>query len=393
MKDTNVLFKGEKLNHAAIYDIDANVHRLVSKIELLAYINPLNIAQERKNFFKEKFNYQPDFKYRKVKFKPYKLHRLFFSQRLERVEDELIQSLYKDIIYTYSGLVQCIETIKEPGNKFYFNSLRFFGTPTERMVDNAKFILHHQVPVSEKALFEKTLSTEDAIEYFKNFRNQYGFDFSIKTSSAMSAAAMVSNNEQCLYLKKNQKFSRHELELLGHHEIGVHLVTTFNALEQPLKVFSNGFPNNVETQEGLAVMSEYLSGNLTMTRLHELAYRVIAVDSLTKGYSFADTFDLIHNQYKLKKEKAFNITLRVHRGGGFTKDALYLSGLKKIYDLYKAGNSLDHLMMGKCSLEYAPVVNELLNQGLAIPSKYKSLSLQLEPVIDPTIDFILKNLK
>ncbi|GAK89136.1 hypothetical protein JCM19297_3660 [Nonlabens ulvanivorans] len=158
-------------------------------------------------------------------------------------------------------------------------------------------------------------------------------------------------------------------------------------------MFSNGFPNNVETQEGLAVMSEYLSGNLTMTRLHELAYRVIAVDSLTKGYSFADTFDLIHNQYKLHKEKAFNITLRVHRGGGFTKDALYLSGLKKIYDLYKGGNSLDHLMMGKCSLEYAPVVNELLNQGLAIPSKYKSLSLQLEPDIDPTIDFILKNLK
>lgn len=51
------------------------------------------------------------------------------------------------------------------------------------------------------------------------------------------------------------------------------------------------------------------------------------------------------------------------------------------------------MMGGKCSLEYAPVVNELLNQGLAIPSKYKSLSLQLDPVIDPTIDFILKNLK
>ncbi|GAK89135.1 hypothetical protein JCM19297_3659 [Nonlabens ulvanivorans] len=114
--------------------------------------------------------------------------------------------MYKDIIYTYSGLVQCIETIKEPGNKFYFNSLRFFGTPTEKMVDNAKFILHHQVPVSEKALFEKTLSTEDAIEYYKNFRDQYGFDFSIKTSTAMSAAAMVSNNEQSYISRKIKNF-------------------------------------------------------------------------------------------------------------------------------------------------------------------------------------------
>lgn len=393
MKDINVSHSLVDPSHAAIHDIDANVHRLVRNIELLAYINPLNIAQERKNFFKEKYNYEPEFKYRKVKFKPYKLHRLFFSQRLERIEQESVQSLYKDIIYTYSGLVQCIETIKEPSNKFYFNSLRFFGTPTERMVDNAKFILHHQVPEKEKELFKKNISIDDAIEYFKDFRNQYGFNFKIKLSSAMSAAAMVSNNEQTLYLKKNQKFSQHELQLLGHHEIGVHLVTTFNALEQPLKVFSNGFPNNVETQEGLAVMSEYLSGNLTVTRLHELAYRVIAVDSLNKGYSFVDTFDLIHNQYKLNKEKAFNITLRVHRGGGFTKDALYLSGLKKIYDLYASGTTFDDLMMGKCSLEYQSVVKDLMDQGLATPSKYESLSLQLEPAIDPTLDFILKNLK
>lgn len=393
MKDINVSHSIVNPSHGAIHDIDANVHRLVRNIELLAYINPLNIAQERKNFFKEKYNYEPEFKYRKVKFKPYKLHRLFFSQRLERIEQESVQSLYKDIIYTYSGLVQCIETIKEPSNKFYFNSLRFFGTPTERMVDNAKFILHHQVPEKEKELFKKNISIDDAIDFFKDFRNQYGFDFKIKLSSAMSAAAMVSNNEQTLYLKKNQKFSQHELQLLGHHEIGVHLVTTFNALEQPLKVFSNGFPNNVETQEGLAVMSEYLSGNLTVTRLHELAYRVIAVDSLNKGYSFADTFDLIHNQYKLNKEKAFNITLRVHRGGGFTKDALYLSGLKKIYDLYASGTTFDDLMMGKCSLEYQSVVKDLMDQGLVTPSKYESLSLQLEPAIDPTLDFILKNLK
>ncbi|MGJ8685052.1 MAG: flavohemoglobin expression-modulating QEGLA motif protein [Nonlabens sp.] len=393
MKDINVLHNSLNPSHAAIHDIDANVHRLVRNIELLAYINPLNIAQERKLFFKEKFNYEPVFNYRKVKFKPYKLHRLFFSQRLERIEDESIQSLYKDVIYTYSGLVQCIETIKEPSNKFYFNSLRFFGTPTEKMVENAKFILHHQVPDSEKELFKKSLTTQDAIDYFTNFKSQYGFDFSIKLSTAMSAAAMVSNNEQTLYLKKNHKFSQHELELLAHHEVGVHLVTTFNAIEQPLKVFSNGFPNNVETQEGLAVMSEYLSGNLTITRLRELAYRVIAVDSLNKGYSFADTFDLIHGQYKLNKEKAFNITLRVHRGGGFTKDALYLSGLKKVYDLYSNGTSFDPIMMGKCSIEYTPIVQELLAQGLATSSKYTSHSLKLESEVNPTVDFILKNLK
>lgn len=380
------------MDHQSIIDIDANLHRIVRNIELLSYINPINIAQERKNFFKHKFHYEPEFKYRKVKFKPYKLHRLFFSQRLERIDDKLIKSLYKDVIYTYSGLVQCIETISEKSDTFYYNSLRFFGTPTEKMVENARFILHHPVPDHELHLDEKVLTTDDAIAFFQEFRTQYDFDFTIKTSSAMSAAAMVSNNEKTLILKRNHKFSHHELNVLAHHEIGVHLVTTFNALAQPLKVFSNGFPNNVETQEGLAVMAEYLSGNLTVTRLRELAYRVIAVDSLIRGNSFAGTFDIIHNQYKLSREKAFRITLRVHRGGGFTKDALYLSGLKKVYRRYQKGASLDLMMMGKCSLKYEKTIAHLMDQGLAVSSPYRSSSFHKNLNSNPTVDFILQNL-
>lgn len=380
------------MDHQAILDIDANLHRLVRSIELLSYINPTNIAQERKNFFKHKYNYEPDFKYRKVKFKPYKLHRLFFSQRLERIDDEVIKSLYQDVIYTYSGLVQCIETIGEPNDKFYYNSLRFFGTPTEKMVENARFILHYAVPESENHLNHKELTTDDAIDFFQEFRKQYDFNFSIKTSNAMSAAAMVSNNEKTLILKRNHKFSLHELNVLAHHEIGVHLVTTFNALAQPLKVFSNGFPNNVETQEGLAVMSEYLSGNLTITRLRELAYRVIAVDSLIKGNSFSGTFDIIHNQYKLDRKKAFGITLRVHRGGGFTKDALYLSGLKKVYQMYQNNESLDLMMMGKCSISYQSTIQHLIDQGIAVTSPFKSTSFNANHNANPTVDFILQNL-
>ena len=140
---------------------------------------------------------------------------------------------------------------------------------------------------------------------------------------------MVSNSSKTLIIKKNAKFSKNQLLTLAHHEIGVHLVTTYNGLKQPLKVFSNGMPKNVEAQEGLAVLSEYMGGALTLKRLKELAYRVMASDSLIKGYGFADTFDLIHNKYKLNREEAFSITLRAHRGGGFTKDRLYLSGLRK----------------------------------------------------------------
>jgi uncharacterized protein (TIGR02421 family) len=196
-----------------------------------------------------------------------------------------------------------------------------------------------------------------------------------------------------LVLNANHTYSDNEISVLTNHEIGVHMVTTMNGCRNPLKIFSHGFPNNEETQEGLAVFSEYMSNNLTVKRLKELAFRVIAVDSLAKGYTFSKTFRLLHNQYDLNREDAYYITVRTHRGGGFTKDYLYLSGLKKIYDWYKNGKDLSLLLTGKTSLEYYDVIQSLIAKGLALPSKYMTDSYAVNNNTNKNVDFILKNLK
>ncbi|MBR9913721.1 MAG: DUF1704 domain-containing protein [Algicola sp.] len=374
-----------------LFDIDSNLNRLVRKIELLNYINPLNIEREKKQFFSSKFNYEPVFKYPKIKFNGYKLHRLFFSQRLERIEDDTIRQLYQDVIYEYSGLIECIETINQ-GRKFYFNSLKSFGTPTEKDIDNAKFILRFDDSDFDEEMLP-IYSASDAVAYFEEYSKRYDFNYNIKLSTNLSAAAMVLNNTQTLVLRKNHKFSKNQLKVLTNHEIGVHMVTTFNGLSQPLKIFSNGFPNNVETQEGLAVYSEYMSGCLTMKRLKELAYRVIAVDSLNKGYSFSDTFDLLYSQYKLNRDVAFAITLRVHRGGGFTKDHQYLSGINRVYKYAKEGHDLSPLLTGKVTLDYVDTIELLTTKGLAIPSKYVTDAYLTNDNSNKNLDFILKSLK
>ena len=374
----------------AIFDIDSNLNRLVKNIELLNYINPLNIAVEKKKFFSAKYNYEPQFKYPKIKFNGYKLHRLFFSQRLERIEDDDIRQLYEDIIYEYSGLIECIETIGKE-KKFYYNSLKSFGTPTERDIENAKFILRFD-DVDEADL-EPIHNVLYAKDYFENYSKRYDFEYNLKISNNISAAAMVLNNTQTLVLRKNHKYSNNQLKVLANHEIGVHLVTTFNGLSQPLKVFSNGFPNNVETQEGLAVYSEYMSGSLTMYRLRELAFRVIAVDSLSKGYSFSDTFNLLNGQYKLERHKAFSITQRVHRGGGFTKDFLYLTGLRNVYQYAKQNKDLGKLLMGKVCMSYTPTIDKLADLGLAISPKYYTDAYESNSNTNSKLDFILDGLK
>lgn len=375
-----------------LFKIDNRIDELVKKIELLSYVNPINIEEEKKKFFASKYLTDPNFKYPKRDFDKFKLHREFFTLPIEDIQDKRLRALYEEIIYSYSGLIQCIETIGE-GKKFYFNSLHSFGTPTEQDVENAKFILHFEDEDNNLEIFRSKYTPKEAEAIFRKYAKQYDFSFNIKYSKTMGAIAMVLNNIQTLVINENHTFSENEMGVLTNHEIGVHMVTTMNGLLHKLKIFSHGFPNNVETQEGLAVFSEYMSGNLTIKRLKELAYRVIAVDSLAKGYSFSKTFRLLHNTYDLDRETAFYITMRAHRGGGFTKDYLYLSGLKKVYNYYKSKKDLGLLLTGKVSLEFVDYIEYMTKNNYAVLPKHHTDAYLKNRNTNKTIDFILDSLK
>lgn len=385
MNDINVASK-------VLFEIDTNINDIVKKIELLSYVNPINIEEEKEKFFKSKYLTDPKFTYPEMDFDRFQLHRQLISQPVEHIENESVRELYEDIIYAYSGLIQCIQTIGTK-RKFYYNSLRSFGTPTEQDVKNAKFILHFEEEDPSEAQFQPKYSPEETEALFRKYSEQYDFSYHIKFSKDMSAIAMVLNNIKTLVISQKHTFSDNEVAVLTNHEIGVHMVTTMNGLLHPLKIFSNGFPNYEETQEGLAVFSEYMSNNLTVKRLKELAYRVIAVDSLAKGYSFSTTFRKFVNTYDLDRETAFNISVRAHRGGGFTKDYLYLSGLKKVYDYYKSGKDMKPLLRGKIALDYLENIETLAKNGCAVDSKHITDSYLQNNNTNKTVDFILENLK
>ncbi len=374
-----------------ILDIDRKLDFLVKKIELLNYINPTNIEDEKEKFFQSKYTINPGFIYPTLDFDAFDLQRQLFSLEIETIEDPIIKNLYEDIIYEYSGLIECIATIGK-GKKFYYNSLRSFGTPTEKDVENAKFILHFNDEVDVEKTTPK-FDVHQAESFFREYSKQYGFTYAIKHSDKLSAIAMVLSNDKTLVLNKLHTFSQNDISILTTHEIGVHMLTTMNSENNILKIFSHGFPNNVETQEGLAVFSEYMSNSITLERLKVLAYRVIAVNSLEKGYDFKQTFKLLKNNYNLSYETAFKITLRVHRGGGFTKDYLYLTGLKKVYSFYKKGNSLKPLLTGKTTLEYAKEITYLIANDYAKPITYFNKSYLTNNCDKETINFILDKLK
>jgi hypothetical protein len=61
---------------------------------------------------------------------------------------------------------------------------------------------------------------------------------------------------------------------------------------------------------------------------------------------------------------AFNLTLRLYRGGGLAKDAIYLRGLFEVLDHLGKGGSLDPFWMGKISASHFSIMQELNARGL-----------------------------
>jgi uncharacterized protein (TIGR02421 family) len=112
-------------------------------------------------------------------------------------------------------------------------------------------------------------------------------------------------------------------------------------------------------QEGLAVLAEYLVGGMSRPRLRLLAARVMAVEQIHRGADFIETFRTLHDDYDFSQQEAFTITMRVYRGGGYTKDAVYLRGLLFVMQQMDAGRELEDLLLGKISQEQLPLVDEL----------------------------------
>lgn len=367
--------------------LDKRLFNLTKRFEILNHINPVNLEREKKKFIKSGYKENPEFKYRQLLINPYKFKRELYSLPVEDITDISIQKLYKDVIKAYTDKVDMLSSI---GTKlFLYNSLRYFGQPSEKDIANADFIL--SCPDNE--IDEENLTAEDVKDYFTKEVDDYGFKCKIEISTNIAAKVMVLNYQRLVRLKKGAMFSENSITALTHHEIGVHMVTTINATHQPLNIFRLGLPVNTLTQEGLAVLSEYLSGSLTIKRLKELALRVKATDMMVKGYEFKEIFLYLLEEQNLNSEAAFILTARIFRSGGFTKDHLYLKGFIQMYQFFKEGKALDNLLIGKMSHDYIDVINEMVERRLIFGPKYKTKSFNNVVESDTILNYILSGLK
>jgi uncharacterized protein (TIGR02421 family) len=343
----------------AIVEVDSRLYRLARGVETLQYINPTNIPQEKKRFIAQKGNYRPQFTYRQLNIDPYQFREKLYRLPVDDIRDVGIQQMYRQVVNNFADKIDMLVSIGSP--QFIYNSLRYYGEPNEKDLANARFLLYAS-PLAEENETQD-IRPDEMVAYFKDIARQWGLDCKVETSSRLVAAAMVNNARSTLLIRRDARVTRTELQALAHHELGVHMVTTLNGRRQPLRVFSLGLPGNTVTQEGLAILCEYLSGNMTLGRLKELALRVIAVDQMVRHDDFRQTYNMLTEEHGMDSDRAFRLTTRVHRGGGFTKDYLYLRGLHNALGVYQE-EDITGLFIGKTGFASLPLINELLARGL-----------------------------
>lgn len=368
-----------------VLKLDRQLFNLCKSIETLHFINPVNLVSERKKFFARRKLQAPEFKYKQLNINPYQFREKLYKLPVDDILDADIKQLYRHII---DNLAIKIDLLTSVGTEeFLYNSLRYYGEPEHRDIQNAKFILHApSITEAEPALID----AKAALSYFQQVAKQWSLNCRIELSAKTVAKAMVDNHKRLLLINKDALFTETELVAFAHHELGIHMVTTLNAKQQPLKLFSLGLMGNTHTQEGLAIYSEYCSGNLTLERLKTLALRVLAVKYMLTHHDFVQTYQTLIMEHQVEKQLAFTLTTRVYRGGGFTKDFLYLRGFKDIVELAKANQSIEHLLVGKTGVLDFPIISELIErQMLTAPKSLFDLSFKDQASI---LDYVVSGI-
>jgi len=344
--------------HPALSRLDAALFQLVQSVDILEAISPQNYKQERQRFFDSNYSENPEFVYLKKPVDAFLLKRALFALPVDSLEDDDLCLLYQDIIESY---VDKFDQFKSVGTQdFLYDSLRYYGEPNEKDLRNAGFILH--LPTDTENGAGEKCDAEAIQRYLESFAQREGYEYKLEINDSMIANALVSGTT--IKINRSASISKTEMQALAHHELGVHLVTTLNARRQPLRVLTMGCPFNTMTQEGLAILCEYLAGCLTLSRLKVLALRVLAVDSMIKEKDFKKTFLFLFEEHGVGAEMAFTITARVYRGGGFTKDYLYLQGFHQMLNAYESESDFNALLSGKVSIAYLPIVSRLIAKGL-----------------------------
>ncbi len=351
---------GRRAITRSVWEADRRLAKISDSFDFLLHSTPLDVRAAWDRFKRSGYRQAPVFHYRPLPVDPALIKRELFKVPIERIEDPTLEHLFVEKLNELDQQLTMLMNIGTP--VFFYGSMQLYGEMEPGLKETAVKVLRGIPAKSPKAaagLLDARAFASIARREIRRYRGSYPkFAASVEIRDDLYAGVLASMGR--LLVGKDMTVSPERSGALINHEVGTHLLTYYNGLAQPLRQLHTGLAGYDEMQEGLAVLAEYLTGALTAGRLRVLAARVVAVDALIEGGGFVDVFRLLSDRHGFERQTAFQVAMRVFRGGGLTKDFVYLQGLGKILEFISRGGELEPLYIGKIATRHIPLVKELL---------------------------------
>lgn len=342
--------------------VDLELTQLAAGLEFILQVTPIETAAARDGFLEDR-SVAPEFAYRDLATDPAVLEARLDEIRVDRIEDATLREL---LAAKHRELSLQIRMLGCRGSQeFRALALELYGGVDAELLAAARQLLEAVPrPPSAGATVDAPAFLALARAEIERYKEQQP-DVEMRAEIREGVSGVLVSGDTLL-ISPVARVQEVRVTALLQHEIGTHLVTQVNGAAQPVKCFGAGFAGYDQTQEGLAVLAEIACGQLTPTRLRQLAARVVTVHAMLDGASFGDCYDAL-TRAGFGVDAAFTTTMRVFRSGGLPKDACYLRGVLELLGEVREGRSLDLLFRGKFALEDAPRVAELESRGILAP--------------------------
>lgn len=339
--------------------IEHKVAQAAESFRFVLDVTPVNVEEQRREFLHGRGT-EPDFIYRELEDDPDVVGATLEEIDVSAVVDPALQDLLRAKL---RELHLQLDMLRARGTPLFASlSETLYGTLDRSLVLQAESILGQTVAPADADeecvdAAEFAQLAERELAHYRSIEPDIGVHTEIRPDVA---GVMVSGDVLLISSATCVRASR--VHALLQHEVGTHLLTHVNGAFQPMGLMATGLAGYEETQEGLAVLAEFLVGGLSTFRLRQLAARVVAANHMMLGATFREVHaDLVAHGFSA--HGAFTTTMRVFRSGGFTKDAIYLRGLLNLIGHLKSGGTLDLLWLGKLALSELSRVEELVKRG------------------------------
>jgi len=353
--------------------IDRTIVDVSTRVDFYSLITPANREEERKKFFAvlgEGGGYDPVFVYRKRD--PSDLIKPLQNALLVLDREEPLQSLLaRKLDFTLTQL----ELLEAGDGNFGDVAARLHGLPDQDSVKEASEILSGSRD-QDYVFPEETVTSDQMVDILRKELDEKGIQWEVVLSGKIVPKITVSGKERKIYVNSHIDYTEAEVERLKVHEINVHVFRGANGSLQPLRLFADGLAGYNETEEGLAILAEDISGCLEEdTRQMKLyAGRAVCAD-LCARHSFCEAYTRLAEYFP--DYLAYRLVERAKRGmrdtskkGGITKGFHYISGWRKTRKYAEKGGDMEVLYAGKIGLDDTDLVKSLIEKGVITAPKH-----------------------